>query len=390
MTLGTKWTLKTAILSLSGPSLLGMSLLGATLLSATSAQGKPVTDCPGRDAPFSASSPVIDLMLSPSARAIMAKVVPGRLGGALPESISGTTTPSFMAILTMREAAGFTGMDLAKIPEIDAELRALPVTEADKVARCVRYDNDVPHFNLPKGNPKLLIFEKITGFKDTPSVNAAHAAFLAMAERKGWAVATTDKGGAINAKTLKQFDAVIWNNISGDVLTLSQRKALQNYLKNGGGFVAVHGSAGDPAYFWDWYPDTLIGARFSGHPMNPQFQEARVVVNTAHPLAKVLPSEWRMTDEWYSFRSNPRAVGANVLLTLDESTYKPDGMGKNLAMGGDHPIAWTNCIGKGRMFYSAIGHMPETYSQPQNVALLEAAVDWAAKDRTACKAAAKR
>ena len=90
---------------------------------------------------------------------------------------------------------------------------------------------------------------------------------------------------------VSQFDAVIWNNISGDVLSLSQRTALQSYFNNGGGFVAVHGSAGDPVYFWDWYPGTLIGARFSGHPRDPQFQEARVVVNSAHPLATALPAD---------------------------------------------------------------------------------------------------
>jgi Trehalose utilisation len=72
---------------------------------------------------------------------------------------------------------------------------------------------------------------------------------------------------------------------------------------------------------------------FIGHPMNPQSQEARISVNTAHPLAKVLPGEWRMMDEWYSFGTNPRTVGANVLLTFDESTYKPDGMGRDLRMG---------------------------------------------------------
>lgn len=358
-------------------------LCGLALLSASPVQAKSVTDCPNRDAPFSTNSPLIDIMLSPAAKGVLEKVVPGRFS-KLPSRFAGTEAPSFAAILSLREATRIAGIKPELMDGIDAELRTLPVTEADKIARCVRYDNEVPDFNLPIGKTRLLVFEKINGFKDTPSVNAAHTAFLAMAESKGWAVATTDRGGAFNAKTLKQFDAVIWNNISGDVLSLSQRKALQNYLKKGGGFVAVHGSAGDPVYFWDWYPDTLIGARFSGHPMNPQFQEARVIVNTAHPLAKVLPSEWRMTDEWYSFRTNPRAVGAKVLLMLDESTYKPDGLGQNLRMGDDHPIAWTNCVGKGRMFYSAIGHMPETYSQPQNVALLEAAVDWAANDRAAC------
>ncbi len=357
----------------------------AVLFGATVAQARPVTDCPNRDAGFSADSPLIDLLLSPAAKAVLEKAAPGRISSA-PGRFSGTVTPTFTAILTLRQGAMLTGIKPEAIDGIDKELRTLPVTAADKTGRCARFDNDVPSFNLPKGKPRLLLFEKITGFKDTPSVDAAHAAFFAMAERKGWAIAATEKGGAFNPATLKQFDAVIWNNISGDVLTVSQRKALQSYLQNGGSFVAVHGSAGDPVYFWDWYPDKLIGARFKAHPMAPQFQEARIAVNTAHPFAKVLPTEWRMTDEWYSFKTNPRTIGANVLLTLDESTYKPDGpMGLDLRMG-DHPIAWTNCIGKGRMFYSAIGHRPETYSEPHYVALLEEAIGWAADRQAKCVA----
>ena len=274
------------------------------------------------------------------------------------------------------------------MPEIDAKLRTLPVTPADKVKRCARYDNEVPSFNLTPGKRHLLLFEKINGFEDVPSVEAAHKAFVDMAARKGWEIVATKKGGAINPATLKRFDAVVWNNISGDVLTLAQRKALRNYLSNGGGFVAIHGSAGDPAYFWDWYADGLIGARFIGHPMSPQFQEARILVDKAHPLAKALPDEWRMTDEWYSFATNPRSIGANVLLTLDESTYKPVGMGGASLRMGDHPLAWTNCIGakpgkRGRMFYSAIGHLPETYSRAEYVTLLEAAIDWVST-RSAC------
>lgn len=133
--------------------------------------------------------------------------------------------------------------------------------------------------------------------------------------------------------------------------------------------------------------DSLIGARFAGHPRNPQFQEARIAVNSAHPLAAGLPAEWRMTDEWYSFRTNPRAAGANVVLKLDESSYNPnDPQMPGLAMGADHPLTWTNCIGRGRMFYSAIGHRPETYSQPQHVTLPEDAITWAATARRACPA----
>ena len=131
--------------------------------------------------------------------------------------------------------------------------------------------------------------------------------------------------------------------------------------------------------------DVLIGARFSAHPMNPQFQEARIAVDKSHALSAGLPTEWRMTDEWYSFKTNPRLTGAKVVLTLDESTYTREGrFGEPLDMGADHPLAWTRCIGKGRMFYSAIGHLPETYRHPLHLTLLENAIGWAGNRKAAC------
>jgi type 1 glutamine amidotransferase len=356
-------------------------------LFAVPVQAAPLTDCPLRDAPFSTNSPLIDIMLSPAAMAAAESVQPGLLS-AVPKFFASTTPPTFASILTIREAAGlgarFAGdpskavqPDLARL---DKALAAVPVTRADKIARCARYDTAPPRLAIPPaGRPRILLFEKINGFKDTPSVDGARAAFTEMAQRKGWALVTTDKGGAFTPAILRKFDAVIWNNISGDVLTLSQRKAFQNYLAGGGAFIGVHGTAGDPVYFWDWYTDTLLGARFAGHPMAPQFQDARIVVeDKEHPAARRLPSEWVMNDEWYSFKTNPRAAGATVIARLDEKSYKPDGMmGQNLRMGDDHPLAWSKCIGKGRMFYSAIGHRPETYSDPRYVAMLEDAIGWA-------------
>ncbi len=344
-----------------------------------------VNDCALRDAPYSIASPLYDVMLSDAAKAVLEQHLPEGAIAKMPPIFTKREVPSFATILDVRQVAGMAGLDATKMAALDTDLRALPVTDTDKAARCGRYDNDVPTFTLEKGKPALLVFEKINGFKDTPSVNAAHAALEAMAARKGYSIVFTDKGGAFNAKTLAQFDAVLWNNISGDVLTLSQRVAFQGFLAKGGGYIGLHGSAGDPVYFWEWYPDTLIGARFAGHPMDPQFQEARVVVHGDHELTAGLPTEWRMTDEWYAFKTNPKATGAKVLLSLDESTYGHKGRdGGDLSMGGDHPIAWTKCIGKGRMFYSAIGHMPATYSHPINVRVMENGLDWALNKKKAC------
>ncbi|MEO7656642.1 MAG: ThuA domain-containing protein [Sphingomicrobium sp.] len=334
-----------------------------------------------RDMPYSSSSPLIDILLNPAAVAVVGKSVPALT--RLPPQLMGTTPPSFAAILGLREATGFLRLPALDLTKIDRSLAAIPVNRADKIARCARYDAGPPQLSIPAGRPRVLLFEKINGFRDGPSVDAAHAALIAMAERNHWGIVTTEKGSVFTPAILRKFDVVIWNNVSGDVLTLGQRRAFRTYMENGGGFVGVHGSAGDPVYFWDWYVDTLLGARFAGHPMDPQFQTARVRLDdTAHPAARGLPAEWDMNDEWYSFKNNPRASGSTIIATLDESTYKPVGRAGQKLQMGDHPIAWSRCIGtgqhKGRMFYSAIGHRPERYADAVYVQMLQQAVVWAA------------
>ncbi|MCB1690003.1 MAG: ThuA domain-containing protein, partial [Halioglobus sp.] len=187
--------------------------------------------------------------------------------------------------------------------------------------------------------------------------------------------------------TLARFDAVIWNNVSGDVLTLSQRKVFEDYINAGGGYVGIHGSGGDALNFWDWYVNTLLGARFIGHPMDPQLQDAdiRIEEQPSGIGATVAPG-WTMQDEWYSFQTSPRAAGASVIATLDEESYTQKGYGgTDLRMGDDHPIVWTRCVGDGRVFYTAIGHRPEVYNVPQTIRLLKDGVVWAAgKGNSTC------
>jgi type 1 glutamine amidotransferase len=46
-------------------------------------------------------------------------------------------------------------------------------------------------------------------------------------------------------------------------------------------------------------------------------------------------------------------------------------------MGADHPMVWTRCVGKGPVFYSAIGHSAATYQEPNNLLLIENGIAWA-------------
>ncbi len=358
------------------------ALTGAALVALTGmgVMAAPVTDCPLGRAPLSTTSPLGDVLVVPAARAVVEAASPG-LSDAMMKPFGGQALPpGFERIVTPRGVMGMIGKgDAALVAKLDAGLAKVRLTRSDVIARCATYDNERPQLPAKMQRPAILVFGKITGFRDAPSVNAAETALKGIAARHGWGIVFTDKGGVFNAGDLAKFDAVVWNNISGDALTLAQRAAFQKWIAKGGGYAGIHGSGGDPQFFWDWYADTLIGARFIGHPGNPQFQEARVVVDDkAHPATHGLPSEWRMTEEWYSFDRSARAKNVRVLATLDEGSYTPgEGFGRKLAMG-DHPIAWTRCLGRGRSFYTAIGHRPESYSQPESLKLLDQGIAWAA------------
>lgn len=246
------------------------------------------------------------------------------------------------------------------------------------------YETAAPVLPAELKHPAILLFSKTNGFIHKEAIPAAQALFQQLGEANGWSVYLTDNAAVHNPQDLAQFDAVVWNNVSGDVLTPEQRTALEQYLENGGGFVGIHGSGGDPEYAWAWYPQSLLRAQFTAHPMFPQFQEATLKVESPQDaIVSHLPESFSMTDEWYSFRAPPQDV--QVLLSLDEQTYSPQVLFADIGMGKDHPIAWKHCQGKGRAFYGAPGHLASSYSDPRYARVLEQATRWAMQPDPACQ-----
>lgn len=356
-----------------------------TGLSSAASAADAILDCPLRDVAFSVDLPMMDLVASPAAKVVLDETVP-ELMQRIPSMFLATEAPSLSAIMTLCGATELLRMPMSDetFAALDDKLGKLEITDEIKRRRCARYDNVVPDFVLSDAEVQVLVFKKVNGYDHEEGGAAAAAAIQAIGERNRWGVTLTKSAGAFNPESLGQFDLVVWNNVSGDVLTLSQREAFRDFVEQGGGFLGIHGSGGDFMYLWDWYLEDLLGAQFIGHTMAPHYQDATVrTAVTASGIGEGIESEWTVHDEWYSFAGNPREGGADVVLTVDENTYKAEMSGISLRMGEDHPIAWSRCVGAGRAYYTAIGHLPDVYDNAQNLALLENALAWTAGEGTA-------
>lgn len=218
----------------------------------------------------------------------------------------------------------------------------------------------------PATQPRVVVFSKTEQYRHA-SIPQGVSALQTLAQTRGWEISATEDAAQL-VTALDDANVVVFLSTTGDVLDATQQAAFEAFIAAGNGFVGVH-AASDTEYDWAWYGG-LVGAYFKAHPA---IQTASIVVeNTSHLATAGLPNPWSREDEWYGFRTNPRP-DVQVLLKLDEASYAPgDG-----SMGEDHPIAWYHEYGGGRAFYTALGHTPESYSDPLFVAHLEGAIRWA-------------
>lgn len=199
-------------------------------------------------------------------------------------------------------------------------------------------------------NPKVLVFTKTEGFRHG-SIVAGVEAIRKLGSQHGFSVQNTDDS-AVFSDDLGDFDAIILLNTTGNFLNASEQRQLKRFVQAGGGIVGLHAAA-DALYEWPWY-GKLIGAYFDGHPA---VQGATLnVKNPNNPATAFLPLRWKVTDEWYNFKSI--SSKNNVLITIDESTYKGGTNGKK------HPMSWYKEYDGGRSFYTGMGHTDEIFSEP--------------------------
>lgn len=190
--------------------------------------------------------------------------------------------------------------------------------------------------------------------------------------------------GRINAKTLKDFDVVLFfttgsgpkkGNIG--VMTEDELKDFTAWVKAGGAFAGAH-CASDTMY--DSSYGELIGGYFKTHP--PGLQDIVVKVEDAnHPAATGLTDGLKYKDEIYVFTDAPYSrEKLHIILSASEFFPKSkdkEGKETDLRADKDYAISWCREEGKGKVFYTALGHDKKVWKDEKFQAHLFGGLAWA-------------
>jgi uncharacterized protein len=187
------------------------------------------------------------------------------------------------------------------------------------------------------------------------------------------AEALTKKKLEFNAKNLNDFDAVLFFT-GGDLDMDTQQKAdLLSFVHDDGkGFIGVHSAT---ITFTDW-PEygEMIGGYFDEHPWGT-FDAPILVEDSKFPGMQQWPHSFVLKDEIYQIRNYSRDK-VRVLMHLDPSKLDLSNPRVHRT-DRDFAVTWAKMYGKGRVYYSTLGHPKENWDNRDLQKMYTEAIRWA-------------
>ncbi len=185
----------------------------------------------------------------------------------------------------------------------------------------------------------------------------------------------TKKDLGRNAKNLNYFDLLIFASTTGELdMDQSQKQDMMSFIKEDGkGFVGIH-AALDTNYTWPEYGE-MTGGWFDQHPWSTF---TAPILNEApdSPIVRNFPASFVKYDEIYQPKNWSREK-VNVLLSLDPNRLDYANNPRIHRADRDFPVAWTKMYGKGRVFYSTLGHTEGSWDDPDIQKMYFEAIRWA-------------
>ena len=214
------------------------------------------------------------------------------------------------------------------------------------------------------------------GHKSTPHGN--HALKLIGEKTGAFEAVFSNDTLMFKKENLDQFDAICFLNTAGILCTEpALRMNILDFVSQGGGFIGIH-AAGATFVQWPEYWQfpafgQMLGAyEDGGHPWKPDETIFLRVEEPDHPLTRMFKDRiFPIQDEVFQFRAPYSRDALRILLTIDtdRSDMNPDRrfLAERYA-DKDFAMSWIREYGKGRVFYTSLGHNAHIY---WNAAILE-------------------
>ena len=219
----------------------------------------------------------------------------------------------------------------------------------------------------PKKARKLLVIESLHGMSHD-TIPHANVMLQRMGALTGaWEAVFDNDLNNLRYPKIKDYDAVFLNSIVNEFLPdPALRDGFARYVREGGGLGGIHGTPW-ASRNWTGFAD-MIGAQSAPHRIE---QGVMRVYDRASPIMKPFDGQdLDFREEYYRFEhAGPgrlRWDTVRVLLTveLDNPAIEPRPWNGYKRPDNVYPVTWISTYGKGRVFYSSLGHMPETFMSP--------------------------
>ena len=167
-------------------------------------------------------------------------------------------------------------------------------------------------------------------------------------------------------KTVMSKTDLIIQHITMSTIKSSESKALQNAVANGTALAGCHGGLGD-AFRNDTEYQYMIGGQFVKHPGGQV--DYSVKISKPEHIVTVGIKDFSLNSEQYYMHIDP---SLNVIATtVFNGDYDP------WIKGIEMPVVWTKTYGKGKIFYSSLGHSADIFEIPEVWKIMTRGVTWA-------------
>ncbi len=171
---------------------------------------------------------------------------------------------------------------------------------------------------------------------------------------------------------MKSLDLVVQIWTMGTIKK-EQVKGLLNAVKvNGTGLAGWHGGLGD-AFRNETEYEYMVGGNWVAHPGNKR-EYAVNITDHEDPITAGL-ADFKVHTEQYFMHTNPN----NKVLATTTFNAEPDPW----IGGSTMPVVWKRAYGKGRVFYTSLGHSADVFDTPEALTLTQRGILWAAESKYA-------